>query len=54
MKAHIGVDAKSGLSHKLVTTAANEYDLNQMKNLLHREEEFISGDAGYQGSEKRE
>ncbi|XMR37107.1 hypothetical protein ACLK12_15900 [Escherichia coli] len=23
MKAHIGVDAKSGLTHSLVTTAAN-------------------------------
>ncbi|MCU4215233.1 transposase, partial [Vibrio cholerae] len=29
MKAHIGVDAKSGLTHTLVTTAANEHDLNQ-------------------------
>ncbi|MEB4704884.1 transposase, partial [Klebsiella quasipneumoniae] len=26
MKAHIGVDAKSGLTHSLVTTAANEHD----------------------------
>jgi len=48
------VDAKSGLTHTLVTTAANEHDLNQMKNLLHGDEEFISGDAGYQGAEKRE
>ena len=40
--------------HTLVTTAANEHDLNQMKNLLHGDEEFISGDAGYQGAEKRE
>ena len=54
MKAHIGVDAKNGLTHTLVTTAANEHDLNQMKNLLHGDEEFISGDAGYQGAEKRE
>lgn len=54
MKAHIGVDAKSGLTHTLVTTAANEHDLNQLKNLLHGDEEFISGDASYQGAEKRE
>ena len=54
MKAHIGVDAKSGLTHTLVTTAANQHDLNQLHNLLHGEEEFISGDAGYQGAEKRE
>ena len=54
MKAHIGVDAKSGLTHTLVTTAANEHDLNQLNNLLHGDEEFVSGDAGYQGAEKRE
>ena len=54
MKAHIGVDAKSGLTHTLVTTAANEHDLNQLKNLLHGEEEFVSGDAGYQGASMRE
>ncbi|GHX28364.1 IS5/IS1182 family transposase [Vibrio cholerae] len=54
MKAHIGVDAKSGLTHTLVTTAVNEHDLNQLKNLLHCDEEFISGDAGYQGAKKRE
>lgn len=47
-------DAKSGLTHTLVTTAANEHDLNQLNNLLHGEEEFVSGDAGYQGAQKRE
>jgi IS5 family transposase len=46
MKAHIGVDAKSGLTHSLVTTAANEHDLNQLGNLLHGEEQFVSADAG--------
>ncbi|WP_434218836.1 IS5 family transposase [Escherichia coli] len=30
MKAHIGVDAKSGLTHSLVTTAANEHDDPEM------------------------
>ncbi|EGQ95934.1 transposase DDE domain protein [Vibrio cholerae HC-49A2] len=54
MKAHIGVDAKSGLTHTLVTTAANEHDLNQLSNLLHSDEEFVSGDAGYQGAHKRD
>lgn len=54
MKAHIGVDAKSGLTHSLVTTAANEHDLNQVGKLLHGDEEFISADAGYQGAEKRD
>nr|WP_227689213.1 IS5 family transposase [Klebsiella quasipneumoniae] len=53
MKAHIGVDAKSGLTHSLVTTAANEHDLNQLGNLLHGEEQFVSADAGYQGAPQR-
>jgi IS5 family transposase len=53
MKAHIGVDAKSGLTHSLVTTAANEHDLNQLGNLLHGEEQFVSADAGYQGRTAR-
>ncbi|WP_274803887.1 IS5 family transposase [Klebsiella pneumoniae] len=54
MKAHIGVDAKSGLTHSLVTTAVNEHDLNQLGNLLHGEEQFVSADAGYQGAPQRE
>lgn len=54
MKAHIGVDAKSGLTHSLVTTPANEHDLNQVGNLLHRKEQLVLADAGYQGAEKRE
>ena len=54
MKAHIGVDAKSSLTHSLKTTAANEHDLNQVGNLLHGEEAFVFADAGYQGAENRE
>ena len=54
MKAHIGVDAKSGLTHSLVTTAANVHDLNQLGNLLHGKEQFVSADAGYQGAPQRE
>ncbi len=54
MKAHIGVDAKSGLTHSLETTSANEHDLNQMGNLLHGKEEFVFANAGYQGAENLE
>ncbi|MGI9281469.1 MAG: IS5 family transposase, partial [Endozoicomonas sp.] len=54
MKAHIGVDARTGLTHSLETTAANEHDLNQMENLLHGDESFVGADAGYRGAEKRE
>jgi IS5 family transposase len=52
MKAHIGVDAKSGLTHSLVTTAANEHDLNQLGNLSWRGA-TVSADAGYQGASAR-
>ncbi|WP_338148710.1 transposase, partial [Citrobacter werkmanii] len=45
-------DAKSGLTHSLVTTAANEHDLNQLGNLLHGGEQFVSADAGYQGGKR--
>ncbi|MFM5341007.1 IS5 family transposase [Aeromonas veronii] len=54
MKAHIGVDAKSGLTHSLETTAANEHGFNQVGNLLHGKEAFVFADAGYQGAENRE
>ena len=54
MKAHIGVDAKTGLTHSLTTTAANEHDLNQAEHLLHGDEDFIFADSGYRGAEKRE
>ena len=34
MKAHIGVDAGSGLAHSLTTTAANACDVTQAGALL--------------------
>ncbi|BBB27104.1 IS5 family transposase [Amphritea japonica] len=54
MKAHIGVDARTGLTHSFTTTAANELDLNQAEHLLHGKEQFIFADSGYRGAEKRE
>ena len=53
MKAHIGVDAASGLVHTGVGTAANVNDLNVAGQLLHGEEQAAFGDAGYQGVHKR-
>ena len=53
MKAHIGVDAASGLVHTVVGTAANVNDLNVAGQLLHGEEQAAFGDAGYQGVHKR-
>lgn len=54
MKAHIGVDAESGLVHTVVTTAANEHDITQAHKLLHGEESSVHADSGYRGIEKRE
>ena len=54
MKAHIGVDAQTGLVHSLVGTAANVHDVTQTQALLHGDETDVFGDAGYQGVEKRE
>lgn len=54
MKAHIGVDAQSGLVHTVIGTAANVHDITQAQALLHGDETDVFGDAGYQGIEKRE
>nr|AAF80261.1 putative transposase [Pseudomonas sp. JR1]AAK83005.1 putative transposase [Pseudomonas sp. JR1] len=53
MKAHIGVDATSGLVHSVVGTAANVADVTQVDQLLHGAETYVSGDAGYTGTAKR-
>ena len=53
MKAHIGVDADSGLVHSVVGTAANVSDISQVDQLLHGEENMVGADAGYTGVEKR-
>lgn len=54
MKAHIGVDAQSGIVHTVVSTAANVSDVTQAHKLLHGKERLAFGDAGYQGVEHRE
>src|SRR5829696_1376686 len=53
MKAHIGVDAASGLVHTVVGTSANVSDINVAGALLHGHEHAAFGDAGYQGVHKR-
>jgi transposase, IS5 family len=53
MKAHIGVDADSGLVHSVIGTAANVGDVTQAGGLLHGEEQVAFGDAGYRGVDKR-
>ena len=53
MKAHIGVDAESGLVHTVIGTAANVHDITAAEALLHGQEKDVYADAGYQGIEKR-
>ncbi len=54
MKAHIGVDADSGLVHTVTTTSANESDVAQVADLLHGKEEYVYADSGYRGGVDRE
>ena len=54
MKAHIGVDADSGLVHTVVGTAANVNDVTQAHELLHGEEKMVFADSGYRGVTKRD
>ena len=45
MKAHIGVDADSGLVHTVATTPANEADVEVVDELLHGKEQDVRGPA---------
>lgn len=53
MKAHIGVDAGSGLVHSVRGTAGHVADVTEGSSLLHGEEAVVFADAGYQGADKR-
>ena len=53
MKAHIGVDADSGLVHTVRGTAGHVADVTEGNSLLHGDETVVFADAGYQGADKR-
>jgi IS5 family transposase len=53
MKAHIAVDAASGLVHTVRGMATNVNEVVEANALLHGEETDAFGDAGYQGAAKR-
>jgi IS5 family transposase len=53
MKAHITVDAESGLVHTVTTTAANAADVEQITDLLHGKEQDVWADSGYRGAQAR-
>jgi len=53
MKAHIGVDADSGLVHTVTTTPANEADVEVVDELLHEREAVVHADSCYTGADNR-
>lgn len=53
MKAHIGVDQKTGLVHSLETSTAKTHDTRAFDELLHGKEEAIFGDKGYFNSKRK-
>jgi len=52
MKAHIFVDAGSGLAPTMIGTSANVNDVTQGLGLLRGEEALVFADPGYQGADK--
>ena len=54
MKAHIWVDADTGIVHSMSATAASVHDVTDAHKLIHGGETVVWGDAGYQGVGKRE
>ena len=52
-KAHVGVDAGTGLVHTVSVTAANVADATEAHRLLRPGDRFCYADAGYAGVAKR-
>ena len=53
MKAHIGVDAKSGLVHTAGVTTGSVHDAKVMDNLIREDDRAVYGDKGYASDEKK-
>ena len=53
MKAHIGVDAKSGLVHTAGVTPGSVHDAKVMDNLIRHDDRAVYGDKGYANGEKQ-
>ena len=54
MKVHTGVDAGSGYVHTISGTSANVHDLNEIANLIRKDDDVVYGDSGYAGAADRE
>ena len=53
MKAHIGVDAESGLVHTAGVTTGKVHDAKVMANLIREDDTAVYGDRGYASDEKK-
>jgi IS5 family transposase len=54
MKAHVGVDSKSGLAHTLICTTASVHDSQMADQLLHGKEREIYGDKAYSDQKRKQ
>lgn len=53
MKAHIGVDAKSGLVHTVKTTTAKVHDARMTDDLIRADDAVVFGDKGYVSDKRK-
>jgi IS5 family transposase len=54
MKAHVGVDADSGIVHSLETSTAKLHDSQVWDDLLHGDETSVWADKGYVNAERKD
>ena len=52
MKAHVGVDAESGLVHTAGVTTGKVHDAKAMHRLIREDDRAVYGDKGYASEEK--
>ncbi len=53
MKAHIGVDATSGLVHTAGVTTGSVHDAKVMDKLIREDDRAVYGDKGYANDRKQ-
>jgi IS5 family transposase len=53
MKAHIGVDAHSGLVHTVKTTTAKVHDARMTDDLIRKDDRAVFGDKGYVSDKRK-
>jgi hypothetical protein len=53
MKAHVGVDASSGLVHTAGVTSGNVHDAKVMDRLVRDDDTAVYGDKGYASDAKK-